>query len=514
MTAPRSAALFAVAAAVALAVAFAARDTPGYVVRQPDGSYLGDITHYVYWTRLVTLGGIQDAYRGTWPETYAVYPPVTLYAYQLVGTAYRWFEDPTFDPAQAQASVWLRRGIKAAALAWHLLAAVAIYLLVRRATNPRLAALAGALYVANPAALFDVAHWAQPDGAHSLFSVLAIGWLGLAAAAPGTPGVRARLGSRWGPRLAGFGYRVLGIGYWVLGMGRGVPASEAPDVGPGSRHPRPASHAREDGAPGRLTSLAWGAMALAALAKPQAWVLLPLAVLATWRETGARGLVRGAAAGGAVTLVVLLPFIATGGLGELATLPATISGVMPVVTANADNLWWLVLDRRGIEPLFTDDSARLVGPLTYRLAAGGLVGAALLFTYWLYWTDRARLAEAAALGALGWFVFTTQAHENHLFFTLPLLSLAWPQRPRLLVPFAVLTATVLLNMALHDELLLETLGLDPGQTAVRTLRNANAVVNVGTFVGWSLAALRRRPQPAAAPSFRHSRDHARVESLA
>ena len=50
------------------------------MVRNPDGTLTGDITHYVYWTRLVTLGGIQAAYSGTWPETYAVYPPVTLYA--------------------------------------------------------------------------------------------------------------------------------------------------------------------------------------------------------------------------------------------------------------------------------------------------------------------------------------------------------------------------------------------------------------------------------------------------
>ena len=52
----------------------------------------------MYWTRLVTLGGIQSAYGGTWPETYAVYPPVTLYPYQAVGNVYRWLQDPDFDP--------------------------------------------------------------------------------------------------------------------------------------------------------------------------------------------------------------------------------------------------------------------------------------------------------------------------------------------------------------------------------------------------------------------------------
>ena len=61
-----------------LLVAHLLRDTPGYMVRNPDGSLSGDITHYVYWTRLVTQGGIQVAYSGTWPETYAVYAPVAL----------------------------------------------------------------------------------------------------------------------------------------------------------------------------------------------------------------------------------------------------------------------------------------------------------------------------------------------------------------------------------------------------------------------------------------------------
>src|SRR5579859_4177248 len=124
--------LFGGALLVALLVGHLLRDTPGYMVRNPDGTLTGDITHYVYWTRLVTLGGVQAAYSGTWPETYAVYPPVTLYAYQAVGAAYRWLQDPTFDPDLAQQSMWLHEGIKFVALIWHLLTAAAIVLLVRR----------------------------------------------------------------------------------------------------------------------------------------------------------------------------------------------------------------------------------------------------------------------------------------------------------------------------------------------------------------------------------------------
>ena len=425
-------ALFVAAIALTLVVGYLLRDTPGFVVRNPDGSYQGDIVHYVYWTRLVTLDGIQAAYSGQWPETYAVYPPVTLYGYQLLGTLYRATQDARFSLEAALGSPWLREGIKAVALAWHLLAALAIYALVRRRSGADLAGLAAALYVANPAALFDVAHWAQPDGAHSVFSVLAVG--------------------------------LISIGNLEAG---------------------------------------WAAIALAALAKPQAVATLPLMAIATLRQSGGvAGLVRGGLVGCAVGALVILPFALTGHLRELLSLPGAISSVMPVVSADAHNLWWLLLEPRGIEPLFTTDTARLGGPVSFRLAAGALVVAQFVLSYWLYWTHRGGLAEAAALGVLGWFVFTTQAHENHLFLALPLLALAWPTRRGLLLAYAVLTATVLLNMALHDQLLLEALGRSLDDGLVQRLRLLNAAANVLCFLSWSLAAALRRPGPASVPASR------------
>jgi Gpi18-like mannosyltransferase len=423
VTARRGAlALFVAAALAALCLAYALRDTRGFVMRTGDGRYEGDITHYIYWTRLVSLGGVQDAYGGTWPETYAVYPPVTLYGYQLIGNAYRVFVDPSFDPARAQDSTWLLRAIKFTAIAWHLLAALAIYYVVRQTKRGTLAGVAGALYLANPAAIYDAAHWAQPDGAHSLFSVLAVGWLS-----------------------AGFPLR------------------------------------------------AWSAMALGALAKPQAWSILPLMALASWCQFGVRSLLAGAGVAAAIGTVTLVPFVATGRFGELLGLPGVISSVMPAVTANAHNAWWLLFAYRGTDPLFSSDTARWLGPLSYRVVAATLVGAQLLFTSWLFWTRRATLAEAAALSVLGWFLFTTQAHENHLFFVLPLLALAWPLRPRLLLVFGVLSLTVLLNMALHDLLLLESLGLGWDDYLVRSLRTLDAAANVLCFAAWSIAVALRRP---------------------
>jgi hypothetical protein len=235
--------------------------------------------------------------------------------------------------------------------------------------------------------------------------------------------------------------------------------------------------------------LSWSAMSLAALAKPQAWVLLPLLAVGTLRERGWRALVIGLLIGCAVNALVVLPFLLSGRLGELLSLPDTVGSVMPVVSADAHNLWWIVATLRGIDPLFTNDSARLVGPLTYRVVAASLVVAQFLVTYWLYWTRRVSLAEAAALGILGWFVCTTQAHENHLFFALPLLALALPSRPSLLWIYGLLSVSLLLNMALHDQLLIEALGSDIRAPWVDNARLLNAVLNVSCWLGWGLARI-------------------------
>jgi hypothetical protein len=241
----------------------------------------------------------------------------------------------------------------------------------------------------------------------------------------------------------------------------------------------------------------WAAMAAAALAKPQAWALLPLLAIATLRAHGLRGLGRGVLSAAAVAVVISLPFILTGRIAELLSLPGNISSVMPVVSADAHNLWWLILEPRGQDPLFVQDSARALGPLTYRMVAGALVGAVFVLTYWLYWTRRASLAESAALGVLGWFTFTTQAHENHLFFALPLLSLAWPARRSLLVPFGIISVTLFLNMVLHDQLVLESLGSGLEDPLVERLRLANAALNVLCCLGWSVLAALRHPADAA-----------------
>ena len=124
-------------ALAALVAALLLLDSPGYVHggRVPPrgaGPPEGDVSHYVAWTRLVTVEGLQRAYSGTYPETFAVYGPVVMASYRLAGVAYRSAVDPTFDLQRARESPWLRRALKLVALGWHLSAGGALLLWRRR----------------------------------------------------------------------------------------------------------------------------------------------------------------------------------------------------------------------------------------------------------------------------------------------------------------------------------------------------------------------------------------------
>lgn len=389
--------------------------------------YPGDMQHYKYWTRLVTLGGVQAAYSGTYPETYAIYPPVTLYAYQAVGNLYQTLVDPAFEVGRMLASHWLGVGIKGVAIGFHLLLGLTLFALLRVLHGTRAGALAATGYLLNPAAIFDVAYWGQPDAAHSLWAVLAAGLLELGL---------------WGP--------------------------------------------------------SWVALGVAAMTKPQAWALLPLFAWGQWLGGGARRVATGLALMGGTAAVLALPFILTGHLGDLTGLPREMAATMPVASAFAHNVWWVVTG--GAEPLVYDQGA-LIGPVTYRHAALVLLGGVTLFALWQLARPTPRpLAFLAAYQAFGWFCLTTRAHENHAFFVLPLLAMALPSVAAARPLFAGITLTVLLNMLLHDPSLAPALAAVLSPDERWSLQMANAGLNLLMLALWTGELLRATRQPSNNPS--------------
>lgn len=411
---------------LALAIVILAGAASFAVMELPAHS-MADVTHYKYWTRQVTLHGVAGAYSGTYPETAAIYPPVTMYGYRVAGWIYqRWF-DLSFNMPMALASHALTILVKLVAVVPHLIASLVVFGLLGRRFGTRPALLATAALALNPAAIFDAAYWGQPDIVHALFLLIAIYCF-----------------EEDRPHL----------GYLFVG--------------------------------------------LAAATKPQAWALFPFIAYVSLRRFGLARTLTGGVVAGVAALVTCLPFLVYGTFGELLTLPTLIADTMPVASANAHNLWWLVTFGK---PDFVPDADPLLGPVTYRQAA--LVLALLVMGYGLWRTDPwgrgGRLSAMAAYLAFGWFLVTTRAHENHAFFALPLLVMATPRSGFAWLAYGVLSGTLLANMLLHD-FGLEALRLSLlGPETWLRLQLANSALNMLLFAAWS-ARLWPGQAPARAPA--------------
>ncbi len=423
---------------------------------------LADMTHLAWWTQLVQHEGIARAYDGTYPETYVIYPPGMVYAFAGAG----WLEAHVAPPPWVPPGAWLHVAIKLVAIAGHGVLALALFAVVAAAGGFWRGWLASALYAWSPAALFDAGYWGQPDTLHTALLVLALGAI---FAAPAWWPVRGRAG-------------------WRLGAQAGA----------------------------LLAGAAAGALlAAASLTKPQAWVFLPLVGWLLWRRLGPAGLAAAGAAAGALAWWIALPWLRSGRLGDLLTVFGALPQVMPSVSANGDNLWWLKLPGGAIAVLDWQPIGG-IGPwlappyLTFatvgRLAFGLF---ALLPLLRLTGPLSVRLALAGAgYTAVAYFMTITQVHENHLFAAVPLLAGAAALDSWLLLPFALTSTCAFLNLALHDFLIGDSLAALLGARLpwfwardALALQTANAALNVAGFALLTVLLLRRPPalpQPAHA----------------
>lgn len=383
--------------------------------------YDGDMLHFKLWTRTVTLEGLQNAYNGTWPDTYSIYPPVTLATFWVVGQLYRLLSDPAFALGPALASPLLSYLLKLPGITFHLMTGFALFRLAVELRGFTTALAAATVYLFHPAALFDLTYWGHPNSVYAFFLVLA-----------------------------------------VAGVARGGLA------------------------------LGWGALAAAALAKPQAWSLGPLlaAVGLAWYPYRTWG--RGISVAAAVVALVLVPYVLGGRLSQLATLPGQIGRVAPSLSANAHNLWWLVyggeraLHNPDTDPLLL--SPVLVTPrrIGYGLWAGAtLLALVLLLRTW----QETAVYEAAAFVAFAFVMVATRIHENHAFMVLPLGVLAAVHRPALWKIWGGVSGVFLVNLIMHDPAINGWIGNALDDSWRRTITLGNAAAGMLLLSAWALRLL-------------------------
>lgn len=419
---------------LALAVRLPLAATPGFIT---------DVQDYVIWSYKLAHYGLGSAYvvvDGIW---IADYPPVLLYAFQVVGRIYQALFAPDFlypvsagDPAlrvvttnaALLANPVHRTLLRMPAVLADLLTGSLVFVLVRSKTTARSAWLISISYLFNPAIIYNSGLYGQTDSVHTLLVVLALAMVEAAK--------------------AGWGFL---------------------------------------------------ALAVAGLTKPQALVFGPLALLRAFQRQRGSGLIRAAAGGLAGLAVVMAPMVASGALsGSVAHLLSTV-GHHPILSANAHNLWWLVMDGKvGLE-----DTALLFGGVSYRSVGLLLLAAA----YGLALAGVLRKPSsngwmAAAYVGFAFFVLPTEIHENYGFVVLSLLAVAMATQRLAIGLYLILILTSVANYALYDPRFFHWLSLSAPDVQLAGWRRLNSAINVSVFVVWTLwqmAALVRRQRAGSAP---------------
>lgn len=197
--------------------------------------------------------------------------------------------------------------------------------------------------------------------------------------------------------------------------------------------------------------LAGAMMGWALSIKLQAIIIAPMLLIHALRRFGIKQTVLSCLALLGTLLALCLPFLIAGKSRTLIASYTEAAGLYPFRSLNAMNLWGAanVIDTTyrhlpGEEA--NRDNVLVLGRLTYHhisLLMTGSFYTALLILLWRQPT-RDRFLFACGLGALGFFVLTTQMHERYIVPAAALLALsALFTRPRLLLYAGVcLTATV------------------------------------------------------------------------
>ncbi len=170
-------------------------------------------------------------------------------------------------------------------------------------------------------------------------------------------------------------------------------------------------------------------LAVALMTKPQVLPFLVPFAAWFWATGGWRGLLRAAAIGSAVIIVLWLPFIPAGGPANYLKNVAEYQGeIFNILSLRAWNLWWLVQSLFAGGGFVADDVAFL-GPLTLRHFGYVLTGVfELLVAAAVLRDPRPRtLILGLAAATLVAFCFLTSMHERYAYGALVFLMLLIPE---------------------------------------------------------------------------------------
>ncbi|MDQ3703239.1 MAG: hypothetical protein M3442_20325, partial [Chloroflexota bacterium] len=249
-------------------------------------------------------------------------------------------------------------------------------------------------------------------------------------------------------------------------------------------------------------ALAGPLLATGSLVKPQTWVFLPLVIWIAWRRTGPLGLIAMVGAGAAMAWWIVQPWVRAGRLADMLSVFVNLPQVMPSVSANGHNLWWLKLPGVAIAVLDwqpVGGFGEWAAPALLTHATVGRLGFGLFaLVAMLRLTGRLSpqlILATAGYTASAYFMTITQVHENHQFAALPFLAATAALDPWFLIPFATTTLCSFLNMALHDFLIGDAVSGALGSwlpwREPLALQTANAALNVAGFAVFTLLLLCR-----------------------
>lgn len=257
----------------------------------------------------------------------------------------------------------------------------------------------------------------------------------------------------------------------------------------------------------------WAGAALGAglATKLLAVVVVPVAVLWTWRRLGARAAALLVGAAVLVAAVLAAPYVLAGAGGPVAAAYAGAVDYYPFRTVEAYNGWYL-LDRfdifvRGMAARDARlDTRVLFDGITHHhagLAALAAYTAALLALVWRRPTPRA-LCWALVAQLFAFFMLPTQMHQRYILPAAVLAALLAPlsRRGAILCAFLVAAATLNQGLDLARAVLEQSLVADPlavadpprWRAAIRIAATAVAAANVFAFAWMTVMA----PREAAA----------------